>query len=165
MGGFPETGRTTVTSTASVPPSAGTSAPGSAFGTLGRQGAEAWEYFTYYLNAKKDAAKLRLRQKMLKSAVFVVLGLAALAIIIQATGLVIAGIGEGFAVWFGTRWLGNLVGGLAVLALFSAAAGLVMYTSRRRSFAATRRKYEQRRQAQRVRFGHDITLDHHPRPD
>ena len=79
------------------------------------------------------------------------------AIIATAAGLMIVGIAEGLGRLFGDRyWLGDLVTGLLVLSVIGGAAWFMMKKLTGSWRSQTVKKYEQRKQTQRVRFGHDV---------
>lgn len=115
-------------------------------------------YFSYYVTAKSDSAKLSLRNIGL----WIVLGtlgfVAVAGLIITASWFVLCGTAEGLGVLFGDRlWAGNMTTGLMAFA----ALGLGMYyavskrmkTSRER----TVEKYEERQDRQQEEFGHDVS--------
>jgi hypothetical protein len=112
------------------------------------------EYGSYYLSAKIDGFKTSIRNLGL----YAVLGVLGLivggAVIATAAGLIVIGVGQLLGELFGNRfWLGYLVTGVVILSLVGAGAWMMLnkLTSAWRS--ATLKKYEQRKQTQRIRFG------------
>jgi hypothetical protein len=115
-------------------------------------------YFSYYVTAKSDSAKLSLRNIGL----WIVLGTLGFAVvvgvIITASWLLLVGIAEGLGVLFGGRlWAGNITTGFLLLA----ALGLVMYYAVRKRMKTSRErtveKYEERQDRQHEEFGHDVS--------
>ena len=115
------------------------------------------EYASYYLTAKVDGFKRTLRNLGLYAALGVVGLLVGGAIVATAAGLLVVGIAEGLGRLFGDRyWLGDLVTGVIVLGAVGGAVWFMMKKLTGTWRSQTIRKYEQRKQTQRVRFGHTV---------
>jgi hypothetical protein len=116
------------------------------------------EYGSYYLAAKLDGFKRTARNIGL----YAVLGIVGLivggAMIATAAGLLIVGVAEGLGRLFGDRyWLGDLVTGILVLGAVAAGVWFMMNKLTGSWRSQTIKKYEQRKQTQRVRFGHNVS--------
>lgn len=115
------------------------------------------EYASYYLAAKVDGVKRTVRNIGLYAALGVLGLLAGGAIVATAAGLIIVGIADGLSRLFGGRyWLGDLVTGILVLGAIGGAAWFMMNKLTGSWRSQTIKKYEQRKQTQRVRFGHNV---------
>lgn len=115
------------------------------------------EYASYYLAARADLV----RSKVRKFVVFALLGIVAAIVgvtaLVVAVVLVLLGIAGGLGELITNRpWAGSLVTGLVLLAVAFGSLKLVAP----QWFAVSRRKvkekYDRRRQTQRERFGHDV---------
>lgn len=112
------------------------------------------EYGSYYLSAKIDGIKGSIRNIGLYAALGVLGLIIGGAIVATAAGLIVVGIGHGLGVLFGYRfWLGYLVTGIVILGLVAAGAWMMMNKLTRAWRSSTLKKYEQRKQTQRIRFG------------
>jgi hypothetical protein len=115
------------------------------------------EYASYYLAAKVDGLKRTVRSIGLYAVLGVVGLLVGGAIIATAAGLIIVGIAEGLGRLFGERyWLGDLVTGLLVLGVIGGGVWFMVKKLTGSWRSQTIKKYEQRKQTQRVRFGHNV---------
>jgi hypothetical protein len=115
------------------------------------------EYASYYLAAKVDGVRRTVRNIGLYAALGVLGLLAGGAIVATAAGLIIVGIAQGLGRLFGGMyWLGDLVTGIIVLAVIGGAAWFMMNKLTGSWRSQTIKKYEQRKQTQRVRFGHNV---------
>jgi hypothetical protein len=115
------------------------------------------EYARYYLAAKVDGIKRTVRNVGLYAALGVLGLLVGGAIVATAAGLIIVGIADLLGRLFGDRyWLGDLVTGIIVLAVIGGAAWFMMKKLTGGWRSQTIKKYEQRKQTQRVRFGHNV---------
>ena len=128
------------------------------FPQLLRQFRELVEYFSYYLSARADSAKLGLQDALLR------VTLAALAFIVLASLSVGAiwfalnGTAEGLGILCGNRpWAGNLLTGSLVAA--GLAGGTCGMISRFKNITreGTVAKYENRQSRQQVRYGHNVS--------
>jgi hypothetical protein len=116
------------------------------------------EYAGYYVAAKVDGVKRTVRNIGLYAALGVVGLIAGGAIVATAAGLLIVGLAEGLGRLFGDRyWLGDIVAGLLVLGAVGAGAWVMMNKLTNTWRSQTLKKYEQRKQSQRERFGHDVS--------
>jgi len=133
-------------------------APADAFGELGTHLAELREYAAYFLAAKADAIKASFRNLGLYAALGIVGLLAGGALIVTAAVLLLTGLAGAIGAMFDPDrpWVGNIAVGLLVLGGIATGTMLVMKKLTRASRERTIRKYESRKQQQRVRYGHDV---------
>jgi len=119
--------------------------------------AELREYLSHYVGVTRDQFKLSLRNLVL----YVLLGLlgavAGIAILVTAAVVLLQGCVHGLEALLGGRlWAAQLIVGAVVLT----AAGIAAWRFAVRFTESSRKsmveKYEQRHQAQRNRFGHDV---------
>jgi hypothetical protein len=128
-----------------------------AFGRIKADLNELKEYASYYVAAKVDGVKRTVRNIGLYAVLGIVALIAGGAIVATAAGLLIVGLAEGLARLFGDRpWLGDLVTGILVLGAIGVAAWMMMNKLTNSWRSQTVKKYEQRKQSQRERFGHDV---------
>jgi hypothetical protein len=128
-----------------------------AFHRIKDDAAELKEYAGYYLSAKIDGFRRTLRNLGLYAALGVLGLIAGGAIIATAAGLLIVGFARGLGALFGGMyWLGDIVAGIVVLAIIAGAVWFMMNKLTGVWKSQTVKKYEQRKQSQRERFGHDI---------
>jgi hypothetical protein len=127
------------------------------FRLLLRQFRELGEYFSYYLSARADSAKLGLRN------VVIALTLAALAFVVvaslsvAATWFVLNGAAEGLGVLFGNRpWAGSLLTGLLLVAGLGGGMYGIVNRFKKTAREGTVAKYENRQARQQVRYGHNV---------
>jgi len=122
-----------------------------------KQARELKEYFAYYVTARTDSVKLRLRNTIFWM-VLAALGFVTIAgFLVAASWFVLSGIAGGFGVLFGGRlWMGNIVTGV----LASTGLGLGMYYAVVKRMIISRKKtiqkYEERQTRQQTKFGHNI---------
>ena len=127
------------------------------FQVLLRQFKELGEYFSYYLSARADSAKLGLRNALFSMALAALAFVVAASLSVAATWFVLNGVAEGLGVLLGNRpWAGSLVTGfLLVAGLGGGVYGIVI-----RLYITTREgtvtKYENRQSRQQVRYGHNV---------
>ena len=127
-----------------------------AFDRIKHDVGELKEYASYYVAAKVDGIKRTVRNIGLYAALGVVGLIAGGAIVATAAGLLIVGVAELLTRLFGDRaWLGDIVTGLLVLGAIGAGAWWMMNKLTNTWRTQTLKKYEQRKQSQRERFGHD----------
>jgi len=124
---------------------------------LVKQSRELKEYFSYYITAKTDNVKIRLRNALLRM-VLSALGFVTLAgLLIIASWFLLSGIAGGLGVLFGERlWIGNIAAGL--LAVAGLGLGMLYAGNRRMRISRdqTVQKYERRQERQETTFGHNI---------
>jgi hypothetical protein len=157
--------------TAGTPPpaqnDAGSQAPNSAEGPAAKpdpwaplllQVDELREYFSYYLGARADLVRARVRRFVFAAIALFIGAVAAATFAATSAALLLVGLGEGLGRLLGDRiWLGNSLVGALVL-IFIGLGGLLAArwlsnTSRLR----TTRTYAQRRERQRRQFGRDVS--------
>jgi len=130
-----------------------------AFHRIKEDAAELKEYAGYYLSAKIDGFRRTIRNLGLYAALGVLGLIAGGAIIATAAGLIIVGFATGLGRLFGGRmWLGDIVAGIVVLAIIAGMAWYMMNKLTGAWKSQTVKKYEERKQSQRERFGHDVDL-------
>lgn len=128
-----------------------------AFHRIKDDAAELKEYAGYYLTAKIDGWRRTVRNLGLYAGLGVLGLIAGGAIIATAAGLIIVGFAAGLGRLFGGRyWLGDIVAGVVVLAIIAGAVWYMMNKLTGTWKSQTVKKYEERKQSQRERFGHDI---------
>jgi hypothetical protein len=114
-------------------------------------------YAGHYIAARIDGIKRTVRNIGLYAALGVLGLIAGGAIVATAAGLLIVGLAELLTWLFGGRaWLGDIVTGLLVLGVIGAGAWWMMNKLTNTWRSQTVKKYEQRKQSQRERFGHDV---------
>jgi hypothetical protein len=129
----------------------------SAFHRIAEDVAELKEYAGYFVAAKIDGFKRTLRNLGLYAALGVLGLIAGGAIIATASGLIIVGFASGLGRLFGGRmWLGDIVAGIVVLGIIAGAVWMMMNKLTGAWRSQTIKKYEERKQSQRERFGHTI---------
>ncbi len=124
---------------------------------LKQQSGELLEYLAYYLHAKADGLKFRGRRVLLRIELEVVGILVMAGVLLVGITLVFIGIAQGFAQLFANQpWLGPLIAGLLLLGCIGAGGWWFHRAVEKKSYQETVQKYEQRKQQQRARFGHDV---------
>jgi len=127
------------------------------FKLIFRQFRELGEYFSYFVSAKTDGAKLSVRQLVI-GALSAALGVVTVGgLIMIACWLLFSGLAEGLGELFGGRsWAGRLVTGLLMAA--GLGSGLYYFAARRNRVARERTvaKYETRQDRQRSQFGRSV---------
>jgi uncharacterized membrane protein YqjE len=125
---------------------------------LGRDVEELKEYASLYAAAKVDGVKRTVRNIGLYAALGVLGLIAGGALVATAVGLIVVGLAVLLGNAFGGRyWLGNMVTGVLVLAVIGAGVWFMMNKLTGTWRSQTMKKYEQRKQSQRQRFGHDVS--------
>jgi hypothetical protein len=124
---------------------------------LARQFAELREYLAHYVSARADALGVRLRTAAVWGVAALMAGLGLSVALATAVVLLLIGLAEGLAVFFGDRpWAGKLAVGGAILAL---TAILVWWGKSSWDQASTRElreKYARRRKRQRDHLRGDV---------
>ncbi len=124
---------------------------------LGARLAELLEYGQYYLQARLDIVKLGVWKVVVAAAVGAIGLLVAGAFAVTCIVLLLDGCARGLSILFGDRyWLGYLVAGAAGLVLLGIVGGLTLRSLRESRRRAGERKYDERRRAQRIKFGRDV---------
>ncbi|HEX4149706.1 MAG TPA: phage holin family protein [Pirellulales bacterium] len=120
------------------------------------------EYFSYYIGARTDLFRARLRRLVVAAVSIFVVAVAAATFAATASALVLVGLGAGLGELLGGRiWLGNALVGvlvLVVVGLGGVGATRWLNTSSRMK---TIRSYAQRRERQRRQFGRDVSSRPH----
>jgi hypothetical protein len=120
--------------------------------------AELKEYANYYLTARVDSVKFRVRSGIIYAALGIAAALAFLTFVGTAVVLLMQGLSVGLGNLFGSRlhWLGGVILGIVALGAIGAAG----YIALRRLQTSSRRKlvqkYEQRQHWQRSQFGRNV---------
>jgi hypothetical protein len=128
-----------------------------AFQRIKRDVDELKAYAGHYIAAKLDGIKRTVRNIGLYAALGIVGLIAGGAIVATAAGLLIVGLAGLLGRLFGDRaWLGDIVTGLLVLGVIGIGAWWMMNKLTNTWRTQTVKKYEQRKQSQRERFGHDV---------
>jgi uncharacterized membrane protein len=115
------------------------------------------EYASYYLAARTDLVRAKVRKLVVYAVLGIIAAIVAVTALVVAVVLVLHGIAGGLGELIANRpWAGSLVTGLVLLAIVFGSLKLIAP----QWFAISRRKvkekYDRRRQAQRERFGHDV---------
>jgi hypothetical protein len=117
------------------------------------------EYANFYVAAKIDGIKQTIRKIGMYAALGVVGLIAFGALMATAVGLLVVGLAQGLGRLFGDRyWLGDIVAGVLVLAAIALGVWLMMKKLTGTWRSQTIKKYEERKQSQRERFGHDVSV-------
>jgi hypothetical protein len=116
------------------------------------------EYAGYYVSAKVDGIKRTVRNIGLYAALGVVGAIVGGAVVATAAGLLVVGLAHALGALFGGRyWLGDLVTGILILGGVAGGAYYMMNKLTGTWRSQTLKKYEQRKQNERERFGHDVS--------
>jgi hypothetical protein len=115
------------------------------------------EYFSYYVSARADSARLGLRKALfgmtLAALAFVVIA----SLSVAATWFVLNGAAEGLGVLFGNRpWAGSLLTGLLLLAGLGGGMIAIVVKFKKVAREGTVAKYENRQTRQQGRYGHNV---------
>jgi hypothetical protein len=123
---------------------------------LKKHAAELTEYLSCYLSVQSDSIKSSIRSLGIYAALGFVGAIALVAMIAKAMTLVLSGAAAGLGELFGDRlWAGELVTGVAVFLILAITIFIVMRKLTNSSRQKAIDKYEQRRQTERAKFGHD----------
>jgi len=122
-----------------------------------RHAAETREYFIHWLAAEADRLKLRVR----RAAMWMILGVAALAIVVAivmtAAGLLLVGLAELIANLLGQRaWLGAVITGGGILLLAAAGIAIGMWSWQKSAFEKVRQRYAVRLRSQEAKVGRSL---------
>jgi len=127
------------------------------FQLLLRQFRELAEYFSYYLSAKADSAKLGLRNAVFSMTLAALAFVVVASLSVTATWLVLNGTAEGLGLLFGNRpWAGNLVTGLLVVAALAGGIYGIVIRLKKSAREGTVSKYENQQSRQQDRYGHNV---------
>jgi len=130
--------------------------PRHGFHNVGPLIAELKTYVLHFASAKVDGVKASIRKLVLYAVLGVVGLLAAVALVVTSVVLVCTGIASALTLAFGYAWLGQLVTGLALLALIVGVLWVGVSAAMKSSRHRTALQYEQRHAQQRAIFGHDV---------
>jgi uncharacterized membrane protein len=123
---------------------------------LKKHAAELAEFVQVYLAVQSDSIRNTLRTIGLYAALGLVGGIALIALIAKATTMLLAGAAAGLGELLGDRlWAGELIVAAVVLAVIAITVYLVMNKITNTSRQKAARKYEQRRESERAKFGVD----------
>lgn len=124
---------------------------------LKQQSGELLEYLEYYLHARADGLKLTGRKLLFHLELEIVMLLAIASTVVVAIGLVGIGLALGLAQLLpNQQWLGPLGAGLLLLGGVGGGGWWWRRAREKQSYKETVEKYEQRKQQQQARFGHDV---------
>jgi amino acid transporter len=140
------------------------SAPPDPWAPLLLQVDELREYFSYYLGARTDLFRARVRRLVTLAILLFVATVATATFAATAAALVLVGLGTGLGELLGGRiWLGNLIIGASIL-IITALGGLgATRWLNNASRLKTIRSYAQKREHQRREFGRDVSSRAKPR--
>jgi len=127
-----------------------------AFASLKSSVEELKEYASYYLAAKSDGFKQSIKNMVLYAALGVIGLIVGATVLVTAAVLLVLGIGHGLATLFNSLWLGELVAGLLVLGGIGVTAWLMIKKITNNWKSELKKKYEDRKAAQKARFGRDV---------
>jgi len=114
-------------------------------------------YFSYYLSARADSARLGLRNTIFSMALAALAFVVAASLSIAATWLVLSGAAEGFAVLFGNRpWAGNLLTGLLLAASLGCGMYCLLIRLKITAREGTVARYEKQQSRQQGRYGDTV---------
>ncbi len=128
-----------------------------AFFRLREQLDELVEYGWTYVSARADAIVVVLRRLGLLAVVALVALVIFCAMLATATVVGIVGLALLVGEALGSAWAGYAVTGFGLLALTMISLLVGVALLQRRFRRSTKKKYERRHQAQRARFGRDVT--------
>lgn len=131
-----------------------------AFQLLLLQFRELGEYFTYYLFAKVDSARLSLQSALFSMILAALAFVVVASVSVAAIWFVLNGAAEGLGVLLGNRpWAGSLVTGLLLVAsLGGGMYGIVIRLNKtaRKGREGTVAKYENQQARQQSQYGHNV---------
>jgi hypothetical protein len=137
-----------------------------AAGRLREQFEELVEFVRLYLAVRIDAIGSSLRRAVVGLALAACGLLVIAALLVTSVVVFVLGIAEIIGRALGDRfWAGNLITGFGLLLISGLIAFATLSALARSSRERTIRKYEQRHQQQRARFGHDAREQAEARPD
>lgn len=115
------------------------------------------EYAAYYLSARADLVKAKVRKVVLWTMAGLIAAVAGATALVVAVAMLLIGIAGGLGELMGNRpWAGYLVTGAALAAVVFGTLRLLLPQWLVQSRKQTKEKYDRRRQSQRTRFGHDV---------
>lgn len=130
------------------------------FQLLLRQFRELGAYFSYYLSAKADSAKLGLRNAVFSMILATLAFVIVASVSVAAIWFVLNGAAEGLGVLLGNRpWAGSLVTGLLLVTALASGMyymAIRLNNSARKGREGTVAKYENQQARQQSRYGHNV---------
>lgn len=127
------------------------------FQVLLGQSKELREYFSYYLSARVDSAKLGLRNALSSVTLAALAFVVAASLTAAAIWFVLNGAAEGLGVLFGNRpWAGSLLTGLLLMAGLGGGLFFLVIRLKKTAHEGTVAKYENRQSRQQARYGHNV---------
>jgi hypothetical protein len=115
------------------------------------------EYFSYYLSAKADGAKLVLRNALFSLALAALAFIVVASLSVAAIWFVLNGTAQGLGVLFGNRpWAGSLLTGLLLAEGLGGGICSIVIRLKKTARERTVAKYENRQSRQQVRYGHNV---------
>jgi large-conductance mechanosensitive channel len=115
------------------------------------------EYANFYVETRKDSFRASIRGLILKAVVGVIGAIVGVTVLIMATIYLMSGIAAGLGWLFGERWeLGRFALAAILFVALGAGAFLVIKSMNRKARQRTIKKYEQRQQDQKSKFGHNV---------
>ena len=119
--------------------------------------AELKSHFRYFVSAKIDGVKAKVKLGVLYVALGVVALLILAGLLFSAAFLLLSGLAMGLGQLLGSRlWLGNLIVGLVVLAGVVACLWLMMKKITHAGLVMMEKKYDDKQRQQRAEFGRDV---------
>ncbi len=137
-------------------PSARDGSAGRFFRSAFRQLGEVRDYISYYLSARVDKAKVSVRRLVIYAVLGMVGAIAGAALVASAVVLLCWGIAGAFGAIFQTWWLGYIIMGGLLMILLGLGVWLGLRRMSGQSLKRTAKKYDQRRQDQQTRHGHNV---------
>lgn len=135
---------------------AGSQNPDDLWAPLFKQVAELREYASYYVAARADLIRLKLRRLLIVIAMGVVALVCGVSLAIGAIVYLLQGLAGGLGEWLGRPWAGQLVAGCSLLLLFAFGGYLAVSLSERRKRRQIGTYYEHRREQQSAAFGQNV---------
>jgi len=137
-----------------APPEGATSVP--LIEQLLRHVAELREFGSHFVQAKLDAAKASLKTAVMYAVVGLIGAVVVLTVLCTGAVLLTIGLGGALGALFHIPWLGNLVAGLAVIALILGVTWVGVGAALKSSKAKIEALYATRAARQRSAFGQDV---------
>ena len=124
---------------------------------LQQQIGELSAYASHFISAKMDAFKLSGRNIAIWGMIGALSGIVLISMIVVAVVLFLMGCAAGLGVALGgTLWLGQIVVGLGLLALFAVVILIGCRRIQRQSRTKKVQDYAERQHQQRIQFGHNV---------
>jgi hypothetical protein len=115
------------------------------------------EYSLYFVSARLDEARFRMRRVILRLCVGICVAVFAVTVAVHSGNFLMRGVAEGLSALFGREaWLGEMLAGAAGLGLLVGAGAWFVYWSRSEWQREGVEKYELRKARQRAILGTDV---------